>query len=183
MKSGQEAASLAQKVKYLFQQATLRIPPLPRLEVMTKQEFNSVLQIQDGQLRKIITISVISLSMVCLVCQSLIEFDPATLTQELTLWTPLTCHLASTSVFELVVFLLMTNYLIDQVQQTWTLKRFSLMFMTSCLLQSISYWCFWLVSNLVVPRRWILGEKAVLCGLSSLMIFILMIIRMEQPQR
>lgn len=42
MKSGQEAASLAQKVKYLFWQATLRIPPLPKLEVMTKQESNSV---------------------------------------------------------------------------------------------------------------------------------------------
>lgn len=130
-----------------------------------------------------IIIGITSLSTVCLVCQSLIEFDPARLIQDFNLWTLFTCHLASTSILELAVFLLITNYLIDQLQHVWTLKRFSLMFITSCLLQSLSYWGLWLVSNLVVPRRWILGEKAVLCGLSSLMIFILLIIRMEQPER
>lgn len=124
----------------------------------------------------------ISLSTASLVVPNLITFDPAILTQELTLWTPLTCHFASTSILELTVVLLVFNFLINQLQpQTWTLNRFSLMFISSCILQSLSYWCFWMMANLIVPRRWIIGDISSMCGLSSLMTFVLLIIRMEQP--
>lgn len=119
----------------------------------------------------------------CLVFPNLIVFDPATLTLDYSFWTLLTCHLASTSIFELFIFLLFTNYLINQVEQTWTLKRFALTFLASSLFQSLTYWCFWAASNWIIPRRWILGDSAFMCGFSSLMIFLAMIIRMEQPQR
>ncbi len=53
------------------------------------------------------------------------------------------------------------------------------MYLPSCFLQSLTYWLVWIVANVIVPRRWILGESAHLCGLSSLVTFVLMIIRME----
>jgi len=41
----------------------------------------------------------------------------------------------------------------------------------------------WVASDLIIPRRWILGENTYLCGLSTLITFVLLIVRMENFDR
>jgi hypothetical protein len=113
MKSAEESPSLIKTVRNFVSQIMVSIPQMPRLELLSKSQIGGQEIYQNDSIRRAINIIVISLSTVCLVCQNLVAFDPSLVSQELTLWTMITCNLASTSLFELVILLLLLNFVIN----------------------------------------------------------------------
>ena len=61
--------------------------------------------------------------------------------------------------FSLVFNSAIIVYVVNQLEQVWSLKTFTLMLLVSSLLQVMSYWLIWVVSDLVIPRTWTIGAE------------------------